>query len=64
MYVNKNCTVMTLAVAGSVGGVMGLIIFIQSVVIILLRQNTKNRAERFSGGLQVQQGEYILHSLH
>ena len=46
-----SCTERTAIIAGGIGGVMGLIILIQSVMIIILRQNTKNRAKRFGRGL-------------
>ena len=45
-----SCTDNTAVVTGGVGGVMGLIILIQSVVIVvlLLKQNSKNKAHKRS----------------
>ena len=47
-----SCTDNTAVVTGGVGGVMGLIILIQSAVIVILRQNTKNRAKRLEDATQ------------
>ena len=57
-----SCTDNTAVVTGGVGGVMGLIIFIQSVVIgvILLRQNAKRKANKRSKIQSSCSGKYYL----